>query len=164
MISKKMEKALNEQFNREYYSNYLYLAMSAYCTSINFEGAAHWMRLQSHEETEHAMKIFDYLHHQQANVTLDAVERPAAKWKSLPYAFQKALEHEKYITKSINDLYTLAVQEKDYATQAFLQWFVNEQIEEESEAQRVVDRMAMAKDCSGTLLYLDKELGKRKGE
>ena len=161
MISKKMEKALNEQFNREYYSSYLYLAMSAYCVSTNYDGAASWMRLQAQEEMTHAMKFYDYIHHQQAGVVLEAIDQPSAKFKSVLDAFEKTLAHEKYITKSINDLYALAVQEKDFATQAFLQWFVSEQIEEESEAQRVVDRIRMIGGSVSGLLYLDKELGKR---
>jgi ferritin len=161
MISKKMLENLNRQLNREYSSHYIYLAMSAYCRALGMDGAAHWMRVQATEEMGHAMKFFDYVEQQQARVTLAAIDQPADKFKSIQEAFDKTLAHERYITKSINELMDLAHQEKDYATQTFLQWFVTEQVEEEANAQTIVDRIKMIGDSTSGLLYLDKELGKR---
>lgn len=164
MISKKLQDKLNEQINREYFSSYLYLAMSAYCTSISMDGCAAWLRVQAEEELEHALKIFDYLHHQQARVTLAAIAQPQLKVKSVQDVFKQTLAHEKYISKSIHELMLAAQQEKDFASQAFLQWFVTEQVEEEAEAQRIVDRLRMIGDSVNGLLYLDRELGKRQAD
>ena len=164
MISRKMQEKLNEQLRREYHSSYLYLAMASYCRTLGLDGAAHWMRVQSREELEHAMKFFDYVEHQQSQPILAAIEQPPASFESVAQVFEKTVEHEKYVTRSINELYGAAVEEKDYATQAFLQWFVSEQIEEEAEAQRILDRIRMIGDSRGSLLYLDKELGKRQAK
>jgi len=161
MISKKMLDELIAQINREFYSSYLYLSMASYATSINLEGFAKWLRVQTAEEYSHAMKIYDYVEHQQGRVLLGALAEPPAKFKSVLDIFEKTLAHEKHITSSIHALYSLAEKEKDYATQAFLQWFVSEQVEEEAEAQRVVDRIKMVGDSMSVLLYLDKEMGKR---
>ena len=161
MLGKKLHAALNEQFNREYYSSYLYLAMAAYATSINLDGFASWLRVQANEEMEHAMKFFDYIHDRQGKAELEAISRPPAKYKNILDLFEKVVAHETHITGSIYALCELAEKEKDYATQAFLQWFVTEQVEEEANAQRVFDRLKMAGDSTGALLYFDKEMGKR---
>lgn len=161
MLSKKMEKALNEQLNAELYSAYLYLAMSAWFESQNLPGFAAWMRIQDREETTHAMKFFKFVAERRGRVVLKAIEEPAKDWKSPLAAFEAALEHERYITGRIGDLVNLAVEEKDHATNAFLQWFVNEQVEEEATADSIIQKLKMAEKAPGAMLMLDHELGQR---
>ncbi|MEJ5350198.1 MAG: ferritin [Melioribacteraceae bacterium] len=161
MISNKMEKALNEQLNAELFSSYLYLSMAAHFESINWRGFAHWMKKQSEEEYGHAMKFFGYINEVGKKVTLDKIEKPKLEWNSPLEAFEEALKHEEYITKRINDLVNLAVEEKDHATNNFLQWFVKEQVEEVSSVQKIVETMKLVGDHPGSLFMLDHELGKR---
>lgn len=162
MISKKIQDKLNDQLNKELFSSYLYLYMSAHCRSISLDGCAHWLRLQADEEREHAMKFFDYIEEQQGTVVLGSIAEPRGKFRSVQEVFEKVLEHEKYVTKSINQIMEFAVQEKDFATQNFLQWFIKEQVEEESSAQQALDRFKLAGDSMGAVLQLDRELSKRK--
>jgi len=161
MLSKAMEKALNEQLNAELYSAYLYLSMAAWFESQNLPGFATWMRIQNREETGHAMKFFGFVTERRGRVTLQAIEAPAKDWKSPLAAFEAALEHEQYITGRIGELVNLAIKEKDHATNAFLQWFVNEQVEEEASVDKIVQKLKMAEKAPGALLMLDHELGKR---
>jgi len=161
MLSKKMEKALNEQINAELYSAYIYLSMAAWFESQNLQGFATWMKVQNREETGHAMKLFGFVIERRGRVTLAAIEEPAKEWKSPLAVFEGALEHEKYITGRIGDLVNQAIAEKDHATNAFLQWFVNEQVEEEAAADSIVQKLKMAEKSTGALLMLDHELGKR---
>jgi ferritin len=161
MLSKKMEKALNEQINAELYSAYIYLSMAAWFESQNLSGFAAWMKVQNREETVHAMKLFGFVTERRGRVALAAIEAPAKEWKSPLAAFEAALEHEQYITGRIGDLVNLAIAEKDHATNAFLQWFVNEQVEEEAAADSIVQKLRMAEKSAGALLMLDHELGKR---
>ena len=161
MIGKKMEDALNEQINAELYSAYLYLAMAAYFDAQNLAGFASWMRLQTQEETAHAMKIFDFVSERGGRVVLKAIEEPAKEWKSPLAAFKAAYKHEQYITGRIDDLVNLAIKEKDHASNAFLQWFVNEQVEEETSVDSVVQQLTMAEKAPGALFMMDRELGQR---
>jgi len=161
MIGKKMEKALNDQINAELYSAYIYLAMAAYFESENLAGMAAWMRAQTQEETVHAMKMFDFVNERGGRVTLKAIEQPAKGWKSALEAFEAAYKHEQYVTGRINKLVDLAIQEKDHATNAFLQWFVNEQVEEETSVDAVVQTLKMAANAPGALFMIDRELGRR---
>lgn len=161
MITKIMEKAINAQINRELHSAYLYLAMSADATAKGYKGAGKWFRIQFQEEQGHALKFYDYLQSQGAAVALDTVEKPKVAWKSLLDMFESTLAHEKSITKSLNGLMDLAVGEKDYATQALLQWYITEQIEEEANDTDIVSMLKMAGVSTGTLLMIDKQLGKR---
>lgn len=161
MISNKMEKALNEQLNAELFSSYLYLSMAAHFESNNWRGFAHWMKKQSEEEYGHAMKFFGYINEVGKKVTLDKIEKPKLEWNSPLEAFEEALKHEEYITKRINDLVNLAVEEKDHATNNFLQWFVKEQVEEVSSVQKIVETIKLIGDHTGSLFMLDHELGKR---
>jgi len=161
MLSKKMEKALNEQLNAELYSAYLYLAMAAWFESQNLPGFAAWMRIQHREETTHAMKFFKFVAERRGRVVLKVIEEPAKDWKSPLAAFEAAFEHEQYITGRIGDLVNLAVEEKDHATNAFLQWFVNEQVEEEATADSIVQKLRMAEKAPGAMLMMDHELGER---
>lgn len=161
MISAKMQDLLNAQLHREYSSSYAYLAMAAYAESISLVGFAHWLRVQHREELEHALKFYEYINAQNGRVALGAIEQPRAAFASIGEVFQKVLEQEKLITRSIHELYGAAEAEKDYATKTFLGWFVSEQVEEEAEAQLMVDKLAMIGESKGSLLYLDKEAKKR---
>lgn len=161
MLSKKMEEALNEQINAELYSAYLYLSMSAYFKSINLHGSANWMKVQAQEEMVHAMKIYDYVIERGDRVVLKAIAKPTTEWKSPLAAFQAAYKHEQHVTGLINDLVNLAVKEKDHATSVFLQWFVNEQVEEEASANEVVQKLKQVEKVPAGLFMIDRELGQR---
>ena len=161
MLKKKMQKALNAQINAEMYSSYLYLSMESYFQSISLGGFASWMRGQVQEELMHAMKFYDFVNERGGRVTLDTIKKPESNWKSPLAAFEHILHHEQLVTSLINDLVDLAIQEKDHATQIFLQWFVTEQVEEEASVGEVVDKLKLIKDNSSGLFMVDAELGKR---
>jgi len=161
MLAKKMEKALNDQINAELYSAYLYLSMAAYFENENLPGFASWMRVQTQEEVMHAMKIYDYVNGQGGRVTLKSIDEPPAKWESPLDAFQATYKHEQVVTGRINDLVTQAVAEKDHATNAFLQWFVTEQVEEEKSADEIVQKLKKIADAPGAMYMLDNEMGQR---
>ncbi len=161
MIGKKMEKALNDQVNAELFSAYLYLSMEAYFKSLNMNGFANWMRVQTQEEVIHATMMYDFINERGGRVTLKAIDGPKTKWDSPLAVFKNIYEHEQKVTGLINNLVDLAIKEKDHATNAFLQWFVNEQVEEESSADAVVQQLKMMKDAPGGIFMLDKELGQR---
>lgn len=161
MLSKKLEEALNKQINAEYYSSYLYLAMSAYLESERLSGMGHWMRVQSGEELDHVKKIYAYIVERGGRVTLKAIDAPPTKWSGAKAVFEESYKHEQKVTALIHELVTLAIDEKDYATQNFLQWFVNEQVEEEAAASAIVDKFEMIGDKGHMLYMLDRELGSR---
>ena len=161
MISKSIEKALNEQINAELYSSYLYLSMVSYFESVNLSGFATWMRAQTQEEIMHAMKMYDFVNERGGRVILQAIDAPPSEWDSPLAAFEAAYAHEQLVTGRINDLVNLAVEEKDHATNAFLQWFVNEQVEEEASADNVVQNLKVAQNAPGALFIIDRELGQR---
>ncbi len=161
MISKTMEDALNKQVNREYYSAYLYLAMSAWFESANLKGFAKWMRVQGKEEQSHGDKILDYLIARSGNVTLGAIEAPKAKWASAGKIFEEVYAHEQKVTGMIHALVDLAIKEKDHATFEMLQWFVKEQVEEEEHSLAILEQIKCVGDVPGHLFYLDHQLGKR---
>ena len=147
--------------NQEFYASYLYLSMSAYCEEINLPGFAHWMRTQNQEEYSHAMKMFDFIVDQKGRVILHPIDQPVIEFHSPLDVMQQALEHERHVTQLINQLYELAVQEKEYPTQVHLQWFITEQVEEEKVASNIVEQLKMIGDQSDALLLLDRELAKR---
>lgn len=161
MINDKIQKALNKQLNEELSSSYAYLAMSAYFTSKSFDGFAHWLRLQSQEEYGHAMKIFDYIHRRDGKVSLAKVDPPKTSWKTPLDIFKETYEQEVSVSKSINNIVDLSVSEKDHATHNFMQWFVSEQVEEESTALKILDKVKFIGDNKNGLLLLDRELGQR---
>jgi ferritin len=161
MISQKIQKALNEQLNAEFYSSYFYLSMSAYFESKDLQGFSQWFRLQADEEYAHAMKIFDYVYQIGGEVKLMKIDGPKTNWDSFLEVFQDTFEHEQKVTKSINDLLELSYAEKDHATVNFLQWFVSEQVEEEATAMQNVKKMEMIGDDKAGLFMIDKELGSR---
>jgi ferritin len=164
MISTKMQKALNKHLNEELFSSYLYLSMAAYFESKNLNGFANWMKLQSKEEYFHGLKFYDFLHQVGGRVTLSQITAPKTGWKNIKEVFTETLEHERYITDLINKLVDLAILEKDHATNNFLQWFVNEQVEEVATAEDLVNKLEMIGDNKNGLFMLDRELGARTAE
>jgi len=161
MLSKKVEKALNEQLNAELASSYVYLSLAAYFESENLDGFASWMQVQAQEEVGHAMKFYGYIHSRGGRVNLTAIEGPQTSWKSPKSGFQAALDHEKKITKRIDELVELANAENDHASHQFLMWFVAEQVEEEESVSRVVDKLKMIDDAPGGIFMMDRELARR---
>ena len=158
MLSDKMIDALNEQINKEMYSAFLYLAMSAYSDFKGLKGIANWYHVQYQEEMEHAMRIYDYVQGQGAQVKLKAIEASPSDFGTPMQMFEKTLEHEQFVTQFINNLVDLAVEEKDHASQIFLQWFVSEQVEEESNVNEILDRIKLAGEDGNGLFMVDKEL------
>ncbi|MFT5883722.1 MAG: ferritin [Arcticibacterium sp.] len=161
MISKKMEQMLNEQYNREVYSANLYLSMCSYFLDRDLDGFANYFRIQAKEELQHAEKQFDYVHEVDGKITVGAYEAPASEFESIIDCFEQTLVHEKYVTKSIYGLVKQALEEGDYATHTFLQWFVTEQVEEESNVKALLKKLEMIGDNSSALYLLNDELLKR---
>ncbi len=162
MLSNKLEKALNKQINAEFYSAYLYLSMSSFLNDINLIGFSNWMRVQFEEEQFHAMKIYDYVLERGGKVELDAIEKPPHKWKDILDVFKEVLKHEQHVTKLINDLTDLAIAEKDHATVNFLQWFIDEQVEEEANVSELLAQLEMIEGKGSGLFMLDREAKQRK--
>jgi ferritin len=161
MTNDTIQLELNKQVNAELYSSYLYLAIAAYFTDLNLSGFAHWMRIQSQEEIGHAMKFYKYIHERRWQVKLTDIAAPPLLWASPVAAVEAAFAHEQIITYKINRLMDLAVSIKDYASQSLLQWFVNEQIEEENNTDALIQKVKMINADPGMLLVLDIELNKR---
>jgi ferritin len=161
MISKKLQDAINSQINYELYSSYLYLAMGAHLETKNLKGMASWMQVQAQEEIFHAMKFFNYLNERDGQVILEAIDQPPKEWSSPQAAFEDAYGHEQKVTTRINNLMSLAIEEKDYASQSFLQWYIDEQVEEEASVSEIADKLEMIGNNSNGLFMLDKELGQR---
>lgn len=161
MLTKKMEAALNEQINREMYSAYLYMSMSADSTFKGLKGFANWFMVQYHEEMLHAMKMFEYITRHGGKVTLNAIVQPPLVFESAMDMFQQTLKHEQFVTQCIYDLSNLAVSEKDHATQTFLQWYVTEQVEEEENDNDVIAQLKLIGSDTAGLFMLDKDMGTR---
>lgn len=161
MLGQKMQDALNKQINAEMHSAYLYLSMSAHFQSKNLTGFAVWMKVQAKEETGHAMKMYDYVHDRGGRVKLTAIDAPPVEWESPLAIFEAAHGHEQKITGMIHKLVDLAASEGDHATNNFLQWFVKEQVEEEANADAIVQKLKMMKDFPGGIFIMDKELSAR---
>jgi ferritin len=164
MLNPTVQQALNDQVQKELHSAYIYLSMAAYFEAENLPGAAHWMRNQAGEEQEHAMKIFDFIQDRGGRVTLQAIDAPPATFSSPLAVFQAAYAHEQKVTQSIHDLYALAVQEADYPTQVMLQWFIDEQVEEEKNASAIMAQLQMVGDSPAALFMIDRQLAARAGE
>ena len=161
MLSKKMETAINGQVNKEMYSAYLYMAMSAYADEKGLKGIAHWFMVQFHEEMVHAMKLYEYLQDQGNTVKLAAIDKPTGSFTTALSLYEEALKHEQYITKSINELVDLAEKEKDHASKTFLEWYVTEQVEEEKNDTEIIQVLKMIGDNTAALYLYDKELSTR---
>lgn len=161
MLSKPMQEALNGQIGHEINSAYLYLAMSLHSSSIGLPGFASWLRLQWQEELSHALKLAEIVHDRGGRVTLQAVEKPPAQFKSPLEIFRLVLAHEQKVTALINTLYETALKENDYATQVEVQWFIKEQIEEEKNAVTILDQLKMAGESGAPLMMVDRSLAAR---
>ncbi len=161
MITKKMEDALNGQINKEFYSAYLYLAMSAYCNRIGMPGAEHWFRMQYDEEVLHMTKMFDYVMQHGGKAHLMQIDEPPHEFGTILDVYEASLAHEKSVTGWINELLDTAVSVKDHATQAFLQWYIAEQAEEESTVGDIVSRLNLAGENGGALMMIDDKLSQR---
>jgi ferritin len=160
MLSDKLQKALNAQVNAELGSAYQYLAMAAHFDGANLEGQARWMRRQSREEVSHAMKIFDFVHDRDGKVVLEGVAKPKGQFASSLAVWEAVLKQEQHVTGLINALYRMAGEEKDYPTQAMLQWFIAEQVEEEKTARTILEQVRMIGASSSAIYFLDRHLGK----
>lgn len=164
MIAKKIEQGINVQINKELYSAYLYLSMSAWLESRTWKGFAAWMRVQHKEELGHAERFFDHLVARAGTAKLDKIDAPPTEWKSVLELFEAGLEHERLVTKRIHDLAAAADEAKDYATASMLKWFIDEQVEEEASFEEVVAQLKKIGDSDRGLFMLDHQLGKRKSE
>ena len=160
-LSQTIQDALNRHINEEFYSSYLYLSMSAYCESIDLPGFAHWLRVQSQEEYAHAMNLFDFVLNREGRVSLLPINQPALEFQSALGVMQHTLDHEREVSRLINRLYEVAVNEGDYATQVHLQTFITEQIEEEKTAADIVAQLKMVGDNPSDRLMLDRLLAAR---
>ncbi len=161
MLSKKLEAAFNKQIEHELYSANLYLSMASYLNSIDMAGASNWMKIQYKEELFHAEKMFDYLMERDVDPVVPAIGEPKRKWNSILEVFEEAYKHEQFITQSIGKLLKLAREENDYAGEVFLQWYINEQVEEESTAKSIVQQLKLVSDSKQALFLLDKDLASR---
>lgn len=161
MLSAKLEKALNVQINAEFWSAYLYLSMSAYCAAEGYSGFANWYNVQFKEEQDHALILANYIISRGGTVTLSPIEPVKTSWGSLLETMEDTLTHERKVTSMIHDLYALAVEEKDFATSSALQWFVDEQVEEEETAQGWIDKLKMVGKDGAGLYMLDNEMAAR---
>ncbi|MBD3228382.1 MAG: ferritin [Candidatus Lokiarchaeota archaeon] len=161
MINEKLEDAINKQINRELYSAYLYLSMAAWFETKGYSGFANWMQVQFEEETFHAMKFFNYINERGGRVKLMDIEAPPKDWESPLDAFKYTYEHETKVTALINNLMKIATEENDYAAISFLNWYVDEQVEEEANASELVEKLKMTGKNGSAIFMLDKELAAR---
>ncbi len=160
-VSAALQEAFNRHINAEFYSSYLYLSMSTYCDSIDLPGFAHWMRIQSQEEYDHAIRLLTYLEDRDGRVTLLPIGQPPIEFNSVEDVMRQTLEHEQHVSQLINELYAVAAESSDFASQVMLQWFVNEQVEEEKTARDVIASLDKVAGRSDALLLLDREMGAR---
>lgn len=161
MLNAKVQDAFNQQINAELFSEYLYLSMAAHFESESLKGMANWMRIQAGEEHTHAMKFYHFILDRGGKVALAQIDAPKTTWNSPLDAFQDAYKHELKISGLINGLANLAIEEKDHAAHQFLEWFVNEQVEEEAAAQLVVDQLKLVGENGVAIYMIDQELGQR---
>lgn len=161
MISEKMRNVINEQINKELFSSYLYLSMSAYFENKNLKGFAHWTRVQALEESTHALKFYDYLNGRGGRVELTQIQAPKTQWSSILEIFEEIYDHEQKVTASVNNVAYVAFEERDFAAQAYIQWFVNEQVEEESNVAGIIEQLKLIGDNSSGIFMIDKDLAAR---
>ena len=161
-MNKRVAELINDQINKEFYSAYLYLEFANYYDSIGLDGFENWYRIQAQEERDHAMLFYQYLHNNDIKVEFKAIDQPVCDLKDKMDPLKKGLEHEKYVTSRIHDMYEVALAEKDYAAQSHLKWFIDEQVEEEASASEIVEKLQMVGDNVGGLFIIDGQLGARK--
>ena len=164
MLSEKMLERLNQQLNVELHAAYKYLSLAAYCHGVNMNGAAKWLQLQGQEELQHAMKIYNYIIDKGGDVNMLPVQAPNLELNSLVDVFECSLKSEQSVTAAIHDLVALAIEEKDYSTHTFLQWFVTEQIEEEALVSEILESVRMVGNDGPGLFLIDREMGNRQAE
>lgn len=160
-MDKKLLDIINEQINKELYSEYYYLSMSAYFKNEGLDGFANFFIVQAQEEYFHAMKFFNYVYERGGQVILDEIKKPPAEFKDAADVFKKALEHEQFVTESINSIMDIARDVKDYAAQSFLNWYIDEQVEEEDSMRTLLDKVSMAMNHTNAMFMLDEKLGAR---
>lgn len=160
-ISKKVEEILNKQINAEFWSAYFYLSMSNYCNANGMPGFANWMKVQFQEETSHAMKMLDYINERGGRVILEPIAEVPAEWSGVLEIFEETLKHEQLVTNLINACVNIAIEEKDHASVNFLQWFVDEQVEEEATVGEIIDQLKMFEGKGHGLYMMDKEFKAR---
>ena len=161
MIKKELEKAFNEQLQREIFSSYLYLAMAAYCEKLGLKGFATWFRAQTQEEMVHAMKFYQYILERGGDVELESIEKPQKEWVSIQEVLEAVYKHECYITENINKLMDLAIELNDHAAKSFLNWFIDEQVEEEDSALDMLEKVKFVGNDKRGILFLDQNAGAR---
>lgn len=161
VLKQKVQDALNQQIVREMFSSNLYLSMAAFYNEKNLAGFANWMHIQAQEEMQHALKFFDYIIDRGGKVVISEIKAPQSEWPDIKKPFADALEHEQLISQHINDLADLAISEKDHATSSFLQWFIDEQVEEEATTSEIVERLDLVGDSKGAMFMMDNELKSR---
>ncbi len=161
MLTEKLEQELNKQVNAEMYSAYLYLSMSAYLASKNLSGFSNWMKVQFEEEQSHAMKLYNYILERGGRVILEQVEAPKKVWNGIIDVFEDVLEHEQKVTSLINNLIDVSISEKDHASVSMLQWFINEQVEEEASVSDMLDQLKLIEGKGSGLFMLDREAKQR---
>lgn len=160
MINKTVEKAINEQIKKEEFSSRLYLAMAIWCEVNGYPGASAFLYKHADEERIHQLKLVHYVNDRGGKACLYELEQPSGEYKSLLELFQKVMKHEEFITKAINDIFGLTVEEKDYTTGNFLHWYITEQIEEESTFRNILDQISLVGDDKSGMFFIDKELGR----
>lgn len=161
MVSEKLLKGLNDQMNFEFLSGYYYMAMAAYASNEDFNGIAHFLIIQGQEEYTHGMKFYDFIHDMDGRVTMQAIDEPKKEYNSLVEVFEEALSHERLVTNRINTLMDMAKEEKNHATESFLHWFIDEQVEEENSMKDILVQLKRMEGHFQGLYMLDKELGAR---
>lgn len=161
MLNKKIEKAINDQINEELYSSYLYLAMAAHLSNLGLNGFANWMNIQVQEEMNHAKFFFDFVLERGGKINLEQIAKPKSEWANITEIFEETVAHEKHISSNINDIASLAIEEKDHATASFLRWFIDEQVEEEATAEDWLSKLKLTKAEGTALFFLDQEAAKR---
>ena len=155
---------LNQQLNEEFYSAYVYLAMAAYCEDCDLTGFANWMKMQYQEELLHAEKFYNYINDRDGRVLLKPLGEPQSKWNSPLSAFEDSLVQEKHISECINKLAALSIEKGDHATHVFLQWFVNEQVEEEKTVRDIIHDIKLVEKSADGIFMIDRELAQRAGD
>lgn len=161
MISKKLETAFNEQINKELFSEYLYLSMAAYFSSLGLEGFENFFLMQVQEERFHAMKMYHFINERGGRAVMKAIDEPETEFESPLQVFEKSYAHEQYVSKLINTLMDLAIAENDHAARSFLNWFIDEQVEEEASMEAVINKLKLIGGQGNGMLMLDKELAAR---
>lgn len=161
MLKEKIDIELSKQFNAELYSSYLYLSMAGWLSKKGLPGFEHWMKCQAQEELDHAMKFFNYINERGGTVYMAAIDKPDHEWESPLHVLEGVCAHEAHVTGLVNNLMSCAVDEKDFACQAFLQWFITEQVEEEATVGDLLNKLKLIGSAHNGLFMLDMELGKR---